>query len=160
MNIITADRVAAQISIEYREKTAKSQVSFLGTQFDNLRIAGKPIEILLATDLPQLSDANEFGDRFQSPGPPPPNFKGPQFAEPGRRGHSPVMDAKGNVPGSRIAANTIEIPQFGVLFLADLVFISDMLDLTMIRFQGEPPGHGSIEIAFAMCSVYLIKSIE
>jgi hypothetical protein len=70
------------------------------------------------------------------------------------------MDTKGNLPDIRVLANRIEIPQFGTAFLAELELISDVLDLTMIRFQGESPALGSIEIAVAMCSAHLITTIK
>jgi hypothetical protein len=45
LDIVTADRVVAQISTEHPLDGAVPEVSFLGTRFENLRIAGHKVEI-------------------------------------------------------------------------------------------------------------------
>jgi len=45
MEILTADRIVAQISTDHPPKGYVPRVTFLGTRFENLRIAGHPIEI-------------------------------------------------------------------------------------------------------------------
>jgi hypothetical protein len=45
LDVVTADRVVAQISTEHPLDGAVPEVSFLGTRFENLRIAGHKIEI-------------------------------------------------------------------------------------------------------------------
>lgn len=45
LDVLTADRVVAQISTEYPTDAAVPEVSFLGTRFDNLRIAGRKVEL-------------------------------------------------------------------------------------------------------------------
>lgn len=49
LDVVTADRVVAQISTEHPLDGAVPEVSFLGTRFENLRIAGRKVEI--ETDL-------------------------------------------------------------------------------------------------------------
>ena len=51
LNVVTADRVVAQVSTEHPRDGYVPTVTFLGTQFDNLRIAGRPIEVELDIDL-------------------------------------------------------------------------------------------------------------
>jgi hypothetical protein len=51
MNVVTADRIVAQVSTEHPRDGYVPTVTFLGTQFDNLRIAGHPIKIDLDIDL-------------------------------------------------------------------------------------------------------------
>ena len=51
LNVITADRIVAQISTEHPRDGYVPTVTFLGTQFDNLRIGGKPIDVDLDLDL-------------------------------------------------------------------------------------------------------------
>jgi hypothetical protein len=51
LNVVTADRVVAQISTEHPRDGYVPTVTFLGTQFDNLRIAGHPIDVELEIDL-------------------------------------------------------------------------------------------------------------
>lgn len=51
LNVVTADRVVAQVSTEHPRDGYVPTVTFLGTQFDNLRIAGHPIKVDLDIDL-------------------------------------------------------------------------------------------------------------
>jgi len=51
LNVVTADRIVAQISTEHPRDSYVPTVTFLGTQFDNLRIAGHPVEVDLDVDL-------------------------------------------------------------------------------------------------------------
>jgi hypothetical protein len=45
LEVVTADRVVAQISTEHPEREGSPSVTFLGTHFDNLRIAGHKVEV-------------------------------------------------------------------------------------------------------------------
>jgi len=45
LDVVTADRIVAQITTEHAPNNYVPSVSFLGTRFENLRIAGQQIEI-------------------------------------------------------------------------------------------------------------------
>jgi len=45
LEVITADRVVAQISTEHPEGPGAPSVTFLGTHFDNLKVAGHKVEL-------------------------------------------------------------------------------------------------------------------
>jgi hypothetical protein len=51
MEILTADRVVGQIITEHPLVGHVPTISFLGTRFENLRIAGEPVELDLDTDI-------------------------------------------------------------------------------------------------------------
>jgi hypothetical protein len=51
LDVVTADRVAAQVSIEHPLDGFVPQVTFLGTHFENLRIAGHPVKLDLDLDI-------------------------------------------------------------------------------------------------------------
>jgi hypothetical protein len=51
LDVVTADRVVAQISTEHPLDGAVPEVSFLGTRFENLRIAGHKVDIDLNLDI-------------------------------------------------------------------------------------------------------------
>jgi hypothetical protein len=54
VNVVTADRVVAQISTEYplyEDEGHVPLVTFLGSQFQNLRLSGYPVEVELDLDL-------------------------------------------------------------------------------------------------------------
>jgi hypothetical protein len=72
LNIITADRVVAQIATEHPLEGYVPRISFLGSHFQNLRIAGHPVEVDLdltivgpkpANDAPYTKDP-DFIDRI------------------------------------------------------------------------------------------------
>jgi hypothetical protein len=51
LEVVTADRVVAQIFAEYPLDGYVPAISFLGTRFENLRIAGEPVNLKLDLDL-------------------------------------------------------------------------------------------------------------
>jgi hypothetical protein len=55
LEVITADRVVAQVFAEHPLEGYVPAISFLGTRFENLKIAGVPIDVKLDIDI--------FGDK-------------------------------------------------------------------------------------------------
>jgi hypothetical protein len=51
LDVVTVDRVVAQISTRHPAKGGVPTVTFLGTRFENLRIAGHPVHIELDTNI-------------------------------------------------------------------------------------------------------------
>lgn len=51
LDVVTADRVVAQISTEHPLKGYVPSITFLGTRFENLRIAGHEVKLELCLDL-------------------------------------------------------------------------------------------------------------
>jgi hypothetical protein len=51
LNVVTADRVVGQVSTEHPRAGYVPTVTFLGSQFVNLRIAGHPVEVELDWDI-------------------------------------------------------------------------------------------------------------
>lgn len=47
LNVITADRLVAQIATEHPPAGYNPKITLIGTQFENLRIAGRPVELEL-----------------------------------------------------------------------------------------------------------------
>jgi hypothetical protein len=66
LEVVTADRVVAQISTEHPEGPGAPSVTFLGTHFDNLRIAGHKVEVDL--NLGFCGDRPAGKDLYISPG--------------------------------------------------------------------------------------------
>lgn len=61
LDVVTADRVVAQVSIEHPLEGFVPHVTFLGTRFENLRIAGHPVKLDL--------DLNILGAKPQNDAP-------------------------------------------------------------------------------------------
>jgi hypothetical protein len=65
LDVVTADRVVAQIITEHPLKGYVPTISFLGTRFENLRIAGHPVDLDLGLDIlgaPPADDKPYTGD--------------------------------------------------------------------------------------------------
>lgn len=146
LNVVTADRIVAQIATEHPLKGYVPRISFLGTHFHNLRIAGHLVELDLdldtigpkpENDLAYTRDAG-FVDRISrqharlrehpsvleeilerynlGTGRAPENFAS---LEGGRETVecSLVRQAKGSYPG-RTFGHVIHVPDFGTIWLA------------------------------------------
>ena len=138
LNVVTADRVVGQVSIEHPLAGYVPTVTFLGTHFDNLRIAGHQVEVDLDLDIVGEKPEDDL-----------PYTRHPGFMErvAGRLGlvrahvdlpeeiktryaadrgelengecteFSLVKDIEGSFPGRRFG-HVIDIPHFGKVYLA------------------------------------------
>lgn len=59
LDVLTADRVVGQISTDHPLDGYVPHISFLGTRFENLRIAGHPVDLDLALDIVGPRSAND-----------------------------------------------------------------------------------------------------
>lgn len=140
MDVVTADRIVAQISTDHPPNCHVPTVTFLGTRFENLRIAGHPVKLELdpnilgpkpAGDGPYLSD-RDFLDRVTQ-----------QYERIGGQKNLPaevarrynqlpsssanresiecslVNQAEGSYPGHSFG-HVIDVPGFGKIYLATL----------------------------------------
>jgi hypothetical protein len=140
LDVVTADRVVGQISVEHPLVGYVPHVTFLGTRFENLRIAGHPVKLDLDLDVfgpkpdgdAPYSKASGFLDRVAKQ-------HGNVRAHPsllnelmqrytGLAGKteqpevvecSLVNNAEGDFPGSCFG-HVIEVPNFGTIVLAGL----------------------------------------
>jgi hypothetical protein len=138
LDVVTADRVVAQVSTEHPPDGYVPTVTFLGTRFDNLRIAGHKVEVELTRDLFAEKPANdapysqdrrfqeslkeqyntfrkqtnlpaEIAERYNRL---PSNSRPQESIE-----CSLVQRADGSYPG-RTFGHVIDIPHFGRVYLA------------------------------------------
>jgi len=174
LDVVTADRVVAQVSIEHPLNGFIPGITFLGTRFDNLRIAGHPVRLELDLEVfgtkPENDDpwskSRELRERVtaqydhirrQSSLPAEiaerynrlPSNPGPQESIE----CSLVQRAEGSYPG-RTFGHVIDIPHFGRVYLATVRLvetpdpvtgtISTLFRLTMIEAKMGCIGSGSI----------------
>ena len=139
-DVVTADRIVSQISTDHPLDGHVPTVTFLGSRFDNLRIAGHPVKLDFdanilgpkpANDAPYTSDPG-FLDRATRQYE---RIRGQKNlpAEIGRRYNqlpsssanresiecSLVNQAEGSYPGHSFG-HVIDVPHFGKIFLATL----------------------------------------
>ena len=60
LNTFTADRIVAQIATEHPREGYDPKVTFVGTQFENVRIGGHPVEIVLDLEVCQQGSADGY----------------------------------------------------------------------------------------------------
>ncbi|MFZ0536056.1 MAG: choice-of-anchor P family protein [Candidatus Sulfotelmatobacter sp.] len=60
LDVVTADRLTAQVSTEHPLEGDNPRVTFLGTSFDNLKIAGCPIDIKLNFNICDQGNGNGY----------------------------------------------------------------------------------------------------
>jgi hypothetical protein len=137
MDVVTADRIVAQISTDHPLVGYVPTVTFLGTRIENLRIAGHPVKLDL--DLNMLGpkpkdDASYTSDRdflkrvaaqrerTRSQQNVPPDISERYNQLPSSSGNqgsiecSLVNQAEGAYPG-RSFGNAIDVPNFGKIYL-------------------------------------------
>jgi hypothetical protein len=173
LDVVTADRIVAQISTEYPLEGYVPTVTFLGTRFEGLKIAGHPVHVKL--------DTGFFGDKPAGDGTyhSDSGFRGrvnEQRAKIGkdapdeiakRYNHLPsksvpqesiecslVQHAEGSYPG-RTHGHVIDIPHFGKVYLgvvklemseyetATGMHPKTLIRLTMIEVEMGCIGHGT-----------------
>ena len=140
LDIVTADRIVAQISTDHPLEGYVPTVTFLGTRFENLRIAGHQVKLDLDLDIlgpKPKKDAGYLSDRdFQKRASAQlERLKGqknlpsdiaayysqaPSSAgKPGPIKCSLVNQVEGGYPG-RSFGHAIDVPNFGKIYLATL----------------------------------------
>ncbi len=140
LDIVTADRIVCQISTDHPLVGYVPTVTFLGTRFENLRIAGHELKLNLDLDMlgpKPKKDAGYLSDRdFQKrvtaqrervkglknlPADIAANFN-PAPSRPGKPGSlncSLVNQVEGGYTG-RSFGHAIDVPNFGKIYLATL----------------------------------------
>jgi hypothetical protein len=123
LDVLTADKVVAQVSIHYREGEPEPIINFSGTRFVKLRIVGNLCEVTFDFD-----SAQQIFHR-ETKAPP----------------SSLVTKIRGRVP-DRVIGNVLEVPDFGTISLAELAIDSNSVQFTMIRCKFAGLLRGSLEV--------------
>ena len=157
LEVVTADRVVAQMSTEHPAVGHVPTVTFLGTRFENLKISGVPVQVKLKFPLtiltPRDPDATYLGDKdfVQAIGSSD-SFANvqaqwkahlddrekhtrPTDCATGTLVHEASFEDQGSQGDAKIQGNVITVPEFGKIFLAELAVECDTFHLTMIRLE-------------------------
>lgn len=154
LDVVTADRVVCRLYSKHHAGQKESEITMVGSKFENLRIAGHPVKVELDFELfesiPTYAHAvKEFakkskfrkiaGDPFQ---------KGATLPEPGPHGAflcSTVKELDTDCPGVKPQGHWFHIKGFGKIFLAEVLIKHGERTLTMIRveFGSSTSGSGS-----------------
>jgi len=151
LEVVTADRVVAQTSTEHPLVGHVPTVTFLGTRFENLRIAGIPVNLKLkfplttlapqGPDVTYLSDAKFLREIGSSDSFPNLQSQWETYLKNRKDELRPTACAHGTLAydvslgDQKFPGNVITVPEFGRIFLAELAVECDTFHLTMIRLD-------------------------
>jgi hypothetical protein len=152
LDVLTADRAVARASAYYTLPDDESHVSFVGSVIENLKIGGHPVEVELNERLfahldtfdkvkKELETDKEFKKMTEDP------FhtgKSTSLSE----GHGEILCSlvkkiKTNAPGVTVEGHALVVPEFGRVYLAEVLLGSCKRTLTMLRFELGSPVSGS-----------------
>jgi hypothetical protein len=181
LDIFTADRLVAQISVDHPAEGYIPKVSLVGTQFENVRIGGNRVEIILDLDICRHSNKAEYpdqrcmydrqflakvGDQYRrindAKSMPDwiedrtvPDWVKDRYqwddseATLDKKGYvlcSIVKEIRGKFPGKHYH-NILEIPEFGKIFLGELIVDCNSYQLIMTRLELGSPTEACISVA-------------
>jgi hypothetical protein len=155
LDVVTADRVIARLASHHPPGQDEASITLLGSHFENLRIAGCPVTVELDHDLFLRMDTlaairKEFESNtdFRRMAEDPIHTGQPQKApDPcGVLYCSLVKDIKTTCPGVKRRGHLLEVPQFGKIFLAEVVAEHGTRSLTMLRLELGSPTGGPITV--------------
>ena len=159
LDVVTADRVVARLSTRHPDKHEEPEIVVLGSKFENLRIAGCPVEVELNHEFflrlntfevirKELASNRDFRkiaeDPFQT---------GQKQKMPDAQGAllcSLVKDMKTSCPGVRRQGHAFVVPEFGKVFVAEMLAKHGTRTLTMLRLEMGSPISGTAVAAEAI----------
>jgi hypothetical protein len=152
LDVVTADRIVARLSSQHPVEHDEPHIVFVGSKFDNLQIAGCCVKVELDQDFflrldtfkaikDELKANAEFRKMAEDP------FQTGQrneLKEPcGTLLCSLVKKVTTDCPGVTQRGNCLIVPQFGKIFLGEVLAKHGTRTLTMVRFELGSPVSGS-----------------
>jgi hypothetical protein len=173
LEVVTADRVVSRLSVEHPFVGDNPRVSFMGCQFDNLRIAGEKVEPVMNLGLmatpagefpatPFTEDRSFIGKAVEQnkrmlgiQG--APDWLAVRYgwinSEEARRKKGYVLcSLVERVEGVKHASpygHVVNVPGFGNVFLGEMTVSQGVFGLTMIRIEMGCASEGNISFATA-----------
>jgi len=158
LDVVTADRVVARVSGHHKEPDDEAHIIFLGSKFENLRIAGCKVEVEFHQELFQNLGTfkalkNEFATNaeFRRMSEDPFHTGKPQKAPEGCGVFlcSFVKDMTA-CPGIKRQGHAYLVPKFGKVFIGEVAAQHSIRTLTMLRLELGSPAGGSFIAVQAM----------
>jgi hypothetical protein len=176
LDMVTADRIVARVASKQLITEDEPTITPIGSHFDNLRIAGCPIEVELDTDLfnrfgtfeafrKAYDGDQQYRERMQAVflwG--KPKFEVPDFLRerynwfagdkfPESKGivlcslvkgfKTCCGELKDNCGELKVYGNVIEVPQFGKVYLGEVMLKQYERQVTMLRLELGSPAAGT-----------------
>jgi hypothetical protein len=131
LEVVTAERVVAQVSISIPAGSSEFQISLTGSRFEGLRLAGRPCQPIFIGGLILPGGLSQDVEKAADP---------PLPAGGGKLLCSLVDGVDGN------DGHIVEIPGFGRIFLGELRVSYDSVQLVAIRAELGCPVQGKVTI--------------
>lgn len=175
LNVFTAKRIVAQVATEHPRVGYFPEVTFLGTQFEGVQIAGNDVKVNLNLNICDPADGVDSGYGHRYPkvacvgdkkflsqvaeqyraiaaNANTPQWVRDQFASApasgNPKGHvlcSIVTSVTGQFPG-RNFGHILEVPGFGKIFLGELIVNCESFNLSMVRLELGCPTQGKAAV--------------
>lgn len=150
LDVVKADRVVARLASHHPAGHDEPHIVLVGSHFENLRIAGCPVQVelnhevfLRADTYATLRKEFETNAEFRKMAEDPIHIGRVQKL-PGECGVlfcSLVKQMKTSCPGVTARGHVFEVPQFGKIYVAEVVAEHSQRTLTMLRMDlGSPTG--------------------
>jgi hypothetical protein len=150
LDVVTADRLVARMASQHPPKQDEPEITVLGSHFVNLRIAGCPVTVDLDHELflrigtfegvrKEFDSNADFRKMAEDPvhtGSPQkkPDAHGVLFC-------TLVKEIKTTCPGVKRHGHELVVPQFGTIYVAEIIAERSKRTLTMLRLElGSPTG--------------------
>jgi len=152
LDVVTADRIVARLASQHPSAHDEPHILVLGSKFENLQIAGCPVQVELDHELfLRLDTFDAIRKELAS------NADFRKMAEdPFQTGHtrklpdaqgvllcSLVKNMKATCPGVTRQGHAFVVPEFGKVFVAEMLAKRSTRTLTMLRFELGSPVSGS-----------------
>jgi len=139
LDFITADRIVARLTSEGKRGKKESYIIAVGSEFENLRIAGHPVKVTLRHDLflkcAVFEDLRKLIAEDKKSGKITATEDGVALC-------SLVDKIETDLPGLEKNGHILRIPHFGVISLAEIFAVPGTRTLTMLRLKIGSPDAG------------------
>jgi hypothetical protein len=157
LDVVTADRIVARLASQHPAAQDEPSVIALGSNFENLRIAGCPAEVDLNHEFflhldsfeairKELASNSDFRKMAEDPFQTGQKQKVPPDPQ-GVLLCSLVKDMKTTCPGVKRQGHAFIVPQFGKIFVAEMLASRGTRTLTMLRLELGSPVCGTGVVA-------------
>jgi hypothetical protein len=153
LDVVKADRIVARLASNHPAGHDEPHITLVGSHFENLRIAGCPVHVELNHDVFLRADTyaglrKEFESNadFRKMAEDPIHL-GKTQKLPGECGVlfcSLVKEMRTSCPGVTSRGHMFDVPQFGKIFVAEVIAEHSQRTLTMLRMELGSPTSGPI----------------
>jgi hypothetical protein len=139
LNMVTADRIVVRLASRHYMDQKEPSITATGSHIDNLKIAGHPVEIKYDADFLANWDTwskAQPGAVARKSG----VLMAPEYV------YSTIVSSISGGPGMTIEGNRIDIPEFGSVYLGEILIKAARRKLTMMRIALGCARHGDFTI--------------